>query len=69
MKESQHAKKMNKDIEQSASYKPTSIHGFAACSDPENFVREGGTTILADDGREDPNTTKSGPSSAKRFWS
>ena len=35
------------------------------CADPESFVREAPTFFLIDEGREDPNTTKSGPSSAR----
>ena len=36
------------------------------CADPESFVRGGPTLtfFLVDEGREDPNTTLSGPSSA-----
>ena len=43
-----------------------------ACADPESFVR-GGLTLtrffccfLVDEGRKDPNTTISGPSSARQ---
>ena len=32
------------------------------CADPESFVRVGPTFFLVDEGREDPNTTISGPS-------
>ena len=39
-----------------------------SCADPERFVRGGPTltSCLVDEGREDPNTTLSGPSSARQ---
>ena len=40
-----------------------------ACADPESFVRGGPTQtffFLVDEGREDQNTPKSGPSSARQ---
>ena len=40
---------------------------LTSCADPESFVRGGPTrtrVFLVDEGREDPNTTISGPSSA-----
>ena len=42
---------------------------LAACTDPESFVRGGPTfttIFLVDEGKEDPNTTISGPSSARQ---
>ena len=44
------------------------IYGRKACADPEIFVRGGPllTIFLADDGREDPSATRSGPLSARQ---
>ena len=42
---------------------------YASCADPENFVRGGPaltTFFLVYEGREDPNTTISGPLSARQ---
>ena len=38
------------------------------CADPDSFVRGGPTLtiVLVDEGREDPNTSISGPSSARQ---
>ena len=39
------------------------------CADPESFVRGGPTLttfFLVGEGRDDPNTTKSGPSTARK---
>ena len=44
------------------------IKGTVPCADPESFV-SGGPTLtffLVDKGREDPNITISGPSSARQ---
>ena len=40
---------------------------YKTCADPESIVRGGPTltTFLVDEGREDPNATTSGPSSAR----
>ena len=47
------------------------VRRLVSCTDPESFVREGPTltsfflfVFLVDEGREDPNTSISGPSSA-----
>ena len=41
----------------------------SSCADPESFVRRGSyfDNFLVDGRREDPNITKSGPSSAHQF--
>ena len=43
---------------------------YSVCADPESFAREGPTLTcflyVFDEGREDPNSTKSGPSSARQ---
>ena len=50
--------------------KSVAILGFISCADPESFVSGGPTSatffsvFLVDEGREDPNTTISEPSSA-----
>ena len=44
-------------------------HFLIPCADPENFVRGGPTLItffFVDEGREDQNTIKSGPLSARQ---
>ena len=43
--------------------------GLAPCADPDSFARGGPaltTFFLVDEGRKDPNTTISGPSSARQ---
>ena len=46
----------------------TACVSFASCADPESFVRGGPTLtmFLVNKGRKDPNTTISGPSSARQ---
>ena len=50
----------------------TLFKGYNACADPDSFVRGGSTLtffllcFLVDEGREGPNTTIGGPSSARQ---
>ena len=49
--------------------KQKSYNSGQPCADPESFVRGGPTLslfFLVDEGKEDPNTTISGPSSAQQ---